>query len=523
MSMQAKFQHAGVAGNGMILIEHRGETLEFSGSVYGQAFKKGTYEPFQQINKYWSRIDIELQDKIFDLYRQAKIVFNETFNVNPLILQLRPIVNEIIDLHDTEDFERWTRYHAGIWIPEDLDAEYKFSHEKPGSREQTYLITDYWELVYMVIKLRSIAPIWGEFAEITKKESGPTFRDLNAYFTISKSSIAESPAMQRLNHYVAKNVKQDDINIRASIDGIGSDVFQTNLVANILVRFLVIASFTRQPSDTHLVQIIHKTLRNRLSQNESHQNAILEKINPNEDDSSEDSSSRAEKYKNKPLVPPGEFTAIEKWTEYYREIAARLLLKNELSEEEIAELDRAMEAADAMSSHTLEECQIRIIQWVVSPIVSARSMWDINKSSILRLAGIAQFVLWNTDFKDLAGIPTARSMNAEGYGSYSSESRAHITKDKIDKLNELYPYYRRHPTKKAVKPNNDAVNEIMDLAQQLSDHTWFLNMAEEQIAELRGSAANKTHRVGYDIRNRLADYAIYMQLRNAQFISLYTF
>jgi hypothetical protein len=249
----------------------------------------------------------------------------------------------------------------------------------------------------------------------------------------------------------------------------------------------------------------------------------LEKINPNEDDSSEDSSSRAEKYKNKPLVPPGEFTAIEKWTEYYREIAARLLLKNELEDREIEELDKALDASEAMSSHTLEECQIRVIQWVVSPIVSPRAMWDINKSSILRLAAIAQFVLWNTGFKDLAGIPTARSMNAEGYGSYSSESRAHITKDKVDKLNELYPYYRRHPTKKTLKPNNDAVNEIMELAQALSDHTWFLNMAEEQIAELRGSAANKTHRVGYDIRNRLADYAIYVQQRNAEYISLYTF
>lgn len=521
--MQAKFQHAGVAGNGLILIEHRGETLEFSGSVYGQAFKKGTYDPFQQINKYWSRIDLEFQDKIFDLFLQAKSVFNETFNVNPLILQLRPIVNELIALHDTEEFERWTRYHAGIWIPEDLDAEYKYSHEKPGSREQTYLVADYWELVFMVIKLRVIAPIWGEFTEITKKESGPTFRDLNTYFTISTSSIVESLAMQRLNHYVMKNVKQDDINIRSSIEGIGSDVYQTNLIANILVRFLVIASFTRQPSDTHLVQIIHKTLRNRLSQNESHQNAILEKINPNEDDSSEDSSSRAEKYKNKPLVPPGEFTAIEKWTEYYQAIAARLLLKNELSEQEIVDLDSAMQASDAMSGHPLEECQIRIVQWVVGPIVSSRSMWDINKSSILRLAGVAQFILWNSGFKDLAGLPTARSMNAEGYGSYSSESRAHIPKDKIDRLNELYPFYRRHPTKKTVKPNNDAANEIMELAQALSDHTWFSNMAEEQIAELRGSAANKTFRVGYDIRIRLADLAIHVQMRNKEFLSLYSF
>lgn len=521
--MLAKFIHSGVAGYSSIHITHAGQTLEFSGAIYQPAFKKGTYEPFQQLNKYWERIDPEMQDKIFGLYLEAKNIFNSTFEVNPLIMQLRPIIHEILKIHDTEDFERWIRYHADIWIPSELDVEYKYTHEKPSSREQTYLVSDYWELVFMVMNLRVLAPIWGEFVEITKKESGASFRDLNTYYLISKAPIVTGPAMTRLNHYVARNVKQDDINIRSSIDGIGSDIFQTNLVANILVRFLIISSLTREPSDTHLVQIIHKTLRNRLSQNDSHQNAILEKLNPSEDSDSEDSSSRAEKYKNKPLVPPGEFTSIEKFTEYSELITSRLLLKNTLDHTESVKLLESIQDAEAMRTHALEEGQIHLIQWVVSPIVSARSKWDINKSSILRLAGIAQFVLWNTGFKDLACIPTARSMNAEGYGSYGSESRAHIPKDLIDKLNELYPFYRRHPTKKVAKPNNDAVNEIMELAQTLSDHTWFLNMGEDLIADFRGSAANKTYRVGYDIRIRLAEYAIYMQQRNREFISLYNF
>jgi hypothetical protein len=521
--MQATYSHAGVAGINKIYIEHRGERLEFDGSVFQSAFKNGSYEPFTQINKYWKRLDMEMQDRIFDLYLQAKNVFNDTFQVNALILHLRPIANELLDIHNTEEMDRWTRYHGGIWIPEELDVEYKFSHERPGSREQTYLVSDYWELVYMVMKLRTIAPIWGEFCEATKKESGAVFRDLNAYYVISKSSMEESPAMERLRHYVAKNTKQDDIDIRSSINGIGSDAFQTNLLAHILIRQLVLASLTRDPSNIHLVQIVHKTLRNRLSQNESHQNAILEKLNPGEDDISEDSSSRAEKYKNKPPVPPGDFTAIEKYTEYVYEIAARLMLKNQLTEEEIVQLDECLANAEEMASHPFEECQIHLIRWVVSPLISPRSLWDINKSSTLRLAGISQFVLWKNDFKDLALLVTARSMNAEGYGSFSAQSRSHIPKDLVDRINELYPYYRRHPTKKTANPNNEVIEEIKKLSDELSNHTWFLNIADDKIAELRGSAANKTYRVGYDIRPRLANYVIHVQERNKHFISLYTF
>ena len=521
--MKAILENSNDSGISAVYVEHRGQRLEFNAAVYQQAFKKGSYDPFLQINNYWDRQETEFKDKLFELFLETKNIFNNIYQVNDLILQLRPVVAQMLDMHDNEELERWTRFHGRVWIPEDLDVEYKDDVVRPGSREQTYLVSDYWELVFMVMKLRVIAPIWGEFVEVTKKESGPIFRDLNTYYLISKTHIEKSPAMQRLNRYVAKNVKQDDIDIRSSINGIGSDSFQANLIANILVRFLVIASLTREPSDTHLVQIVHKTLRNRLSQNESHQNAILEKLNPGEDDLSEDSSSRAEKYKNKPLVPPGEFTAIEKSTEYTHEIAARILTVNELTAEQSKALDVALADAQSMGSTAFEECQIHLMQWAISPIITARALWDINRSSILRLAGITQFYLWQIGYKDLAGLVTARSLTAEGVMQYSSESRAHIPKDLIDQLNELYPFYRRHPTKKALKPNNEAINEIMQLSQDLSDHTWFLNMADHQIAELKGSAANKTHRVGYDIRIRLSELAIFLQKRNEEFISLYSF
>lgn len=519
--MQAKFINAGVAGDSNINVIHNGETLEFSGSVYQGVFRNGTYEPFAQINKYWERLDVETLDRIFELYIEAKEIFNTTYQVTPLIHQLRPIVEELIALHDNESMERWTRFHGGIWIPEDLSSEYKFSHERQGSREQTYLISDYWELVFMIMKMRCIIPIWGEFIERTKRESGPIFRYLNAYFLITKSQIEHSPAMERLNMYVAKNLKQQDgIDVRSSINGIGSETFRMNLIANIVILALVAAPLTRDPNNTHLVQFAHKALRNKLSQNDSHQNAVLPKDNPGEGGDDEDSSSRAERYKNKPLVAPGEITAVEKYTEYVNGIAARLLVKNELTLEECGELERIL---DNQPDIVLEECQIQLIRWVVSPIVSARALWDVNKSSVMRLAGIAQFVLWNTGFKDLAGLVTARSMNAEGLGAFGNESRAQIPKDLVEKINELFPYFRRHPTKKPAKPDNDAIREIMQLGDDLSDHTWFLNLTDAQIAELRGSAANKTYRLGYDTRVRLAELVIYNQQRNQNYISLYKF
>lgn len=518
--MQANFINAGVVGSSVIHVKHGKETLEFSGAVYQGAFRHHVFDPFAQVNVYWNRLNPELLDRIFGLFIEAKEILNTVPQVTALIRQLRPVVEEIISIHDTPEYEHWIRRHAGVWIPEDLKNEYVFNHERPGSREQTYLVPDYWDLAETLLKVRPLAPIFGEFVEVTKRESGPTFRDLNAYYLITKSSIMDSPAMVRLNGYVAKNVKKDADNTRSAINGIGSDLFQINMISIIFIRALMVASLTKEPTHTHLVQVIFRAMGNKQSQSDSHQNAVLPKVNPNDSDDGEDSSSHAEKYKNKAPIPPGEITALEKYTEYTHDIAARLLVKNSLDEVESEELTRILNTIPDLN---LEECQVQLIRWVTNPIIPPRAYWDINKSSVTRLACIAQFVLWNTGFKDLAGLVTARSINAEGVGSFGNESRAQIPKPLIEKLTKLFPFYRRHPTKKLANGDIDVVREICQLSDELSSHTWFLNLADTQLAETRGSASNKTYRLGYETRIRLSEYAIYSQERNAAYVTLYNF
>lgn len=518
--MRLTYHSAQSTGICYIAVEHNDEILEFSGSTYQGEVKNDPFDSFEQVNRYWERLDKAEQDRMFALLTEARKIFNEPNSTISFIHELRPIVEELITIHDTPSFERWVSLHSGIWVPDGLETVYDDNPMRPGSLDQTYLKGDYWQLAIMLMKMRIIAPIIGEFIEITKRDSGATFRELNAFYLITKHPIMQCDAMKKLERYVSKNHKKDGIDARSSINGIGSDNILHSLIAGIIINTLMMSRLTRGGKETDLVQLTFRSLRNKLSQNDNYKNAVLPKENPGENnDSDEDSSSRAEKYKNKAPIPPGEITALEKYTEFPHAIAARLLLKNELSEEESDALDRILENIPDID---MEECQIQLIRWVIHPIVSARAFWDINKAAVMRLACVAQFVLWNTGFKELAMLVTARSMNAEGYGSYGSVSREQIPKHIVERINELYPYYRRNP-KKAVKADNDAIREIIQLSDDLSNHTWFLNIHPEHIAEIRGSALNKTYRLGNDTRTRLANYVIYLQERNASFISLYTF
>ena len=521
--MQIEFAHANMQRSACMLVHHKDETVEFNGQAFVRIFKKGTFEPFIQLNKYWERLSKSDQDRIFSLYRQARLICADVTTVRGLIVALRPLVSELLEFHDTEQFDRFVRHQADIRVPADFDEEFKQDFRRARTREQTYVVGDYWDLVTMLAKLRTIAPIWGEFVEITRRDSG-NFVEMNAYYLIKNTVVDTCAAMTRLREYVAKTLKKDDYTARSAVEGIGSADFQTNHIANVLVRYICLANLVQEPGDMHLVQIIHKTLKNRISQNDSHQNKIQDKRPPkDEDGGSEDSSSIVEKYKYKPQVAPGTFVAIEKDTEYMDRIASRLLLKDSLSRAERSELKDSLESAKLVGAVAFENCQISMMQIVVSPIISARAHWDIEHSAIQRIAAITEFVLWNTGFKDLAGIATGRSLSGDHETNFGTESRSHIPKEITERLDELYPFQKKHPFKKSNKNTNDALVQIHALAGELSDYSWYLNLTDEKLKEIRGSAANKTYRVGHDIRVRLAQLVIHIQERNANYIPMFQF
>lgn len=524
--MDARLDHAGLVtgGTSTCYVTHdtgkgKPDSIDWSATAFQRVFRKGNFEPYTQLNAYWAQMDRRDQDHLFNLYLEAKDICNNVHDVMKLMLAIRPVIHEILKFHDTDGFDRWVRQHARIWIPDEMDQTYTQDYERPRSREQTYLVGDYWELVYMVMRLRTIAPVLGEFVEKTRRESGK-FTELNCGRLLTKSCVDVSPAMERLRAYVSKNLKETDYTARNAIEGFGSDDFQPNLIADILVRYLILANLTSEMNDTHLVQIVHKTLRNRLSGNENHQTQVLPKLNPRDESDSEDASSRAEKYKNRPQVAPGIFVAIEKDTEYMTKLASKLLDVDRISKEDRELLDSAHESAMKTIAIPLAPCQTRLIQIACNPIVSARAGWDINKAAVTRMAAIAQFVYWKAGFKDFAGIVTARSHdNGDDY-QFATESRSHIPKELQKRLDELYPYQKRHPLKKNFKAVNDAIEEIIVLSAGLSEYTWYLNLSDELTKEARGSSVNRTYRVGQDIRVRLAEMVIFIQERNQAFLKL---
>lgn len=114
---------------------------------------------FDCMNEYINGVmDQSQQKSLFNLYKRAHaIVENEIYrNYNEELLDLKPIVDRILTVIDTNKFIGFIRYSKHLVIPKDLEAA---ANKGDYPVETTITDKDYIELVMLAFIVRTVYPI----------------------------------------------------------------------------------------------------------------------------------------------------------------------------------------------------------------------------------------------------------------------------------------------------------------------------------------------------------------------------
>ena len=128
---------------------------------------------FDVLNNYLSYLDSleETKDNTTEIYDNLKIMLDVLLSsnddINILIQRLQAISVYIVEAINIDKLEYWVNNIADINLPI-LPVEYNQSI-CGGTRETTYLKTDYRDLVVLAIATRVFVPIWGELVDVIKK------------------------------------------------------------------------------------------------------------------------------------------------------------------------------------------------------------------------------------------------------------------------------------------------------------------------------------------------------------------
>ena len=269
-----------------IEVSHKGSSLFFVGSSFNRKpFEEN--DPFNVLNRFIQHIPENIQDRLFTIYVNIKRSLEDIWNKNDLINSLQNNVKELYDYFNFDQIREWVALN--INLPElemNFSSEYKTSMDDVGSRDQTYLRSDYVDLVTLSLLLRFMIPIWNEFIDRTKKEYGVNFKEYYAFRLLRNSNLYNNRAMEKLRVYISFPMKNNFNDTHMVLSGISTEDIPTWMLSLVVIRRLVVGKLENNDPSIHLITYIYKyVLRKSQSSKSTGSNVVKDKkIRKNEDD-----------------------------------------------------------------------------------------------------------------------------------------------------------------------------------------------------------------------------------------------
>jgi hypothetical protein len=494
-----------------VLITHGDEELVWNILSFDRS-SFNDFDMFSHINKYWESFSEEDQSKIFNIYKEIRLVFDEVWDRSKLTSELYVLVANLLDAHNLKDAQHWILYHSGVYFPPDLKIEYNNAVNNPGSREQTYLKEDYIKLVTLTLILRTMIPIWGEFICRTRQEAGTNFKEYYAFQLICKSQLAYSEAIEKLTTYIEFSIIPDKSKSASIIGGISTEDFPIWVLGLVLVRRLCLGDISGVNQKATLVTFIYKYITQKIKGNDNNfAGMVKDKIFDDSGSDGDSNISKLEGYKAKQEIPAGDIILLEYAMRDIYALADKLAPSMDK-----ALLTRALETTAVMNSNIIHDPQIVILQWVMKPLISPRGILYLSKNTIINLLALCQSVLIHRGHHAIAGLCTSIiNTNTNEIQISGVDSRARIPKELLEQLFIYYPFTKRVGGKvKTLKPLNQAIIAIDSVAEQFSEKDWLLTIDESLLPLVTEGNTNRRYVIQHNFKITLANLVIEIAKRN---------
>lgn len=500
-----------------VTIEHNGETLGFSVSVFGRVSFQKDFEVFDQINNYWADQPVEVQAKIFNLYKDIHMSYEDIQLYNDLTAFISDKITQLYEIISYQSVHDWMMFRGNLIVPTYLEDDYKASIDNNTSREKTYTKKDYVELMVLSLSLRCMVPLWGEYIANTRREKGTHFKEFYAFQLLNKTQLMKTQPMTKLMSYVENivgigNKFRPDNTLR----WIASDDFNYWLLAIVCVKKLSVCDIRGIDPDFNPISHLYKYIKQKVDCNDNNFEKLYKEKTFSEGAGDVESKlSSLEMYKIKTNISPGEIVELEYSLSDIYTSATKLT-----SLLDIDSFNKCLETSHILMNHRIQEPQLILLSWVFKPVISPRGLMYLSKPTIVRALGALEAVLWARGHEYLAIIASAYAKTSDRDMVVSPvDSKTRTSPELLEELQKYYPFTKPTNSK---KKNNHPVNStsliiesIDNLADQLTMYSWKSTAAESKLRKVFKSTSKRMP-IKPDIKNHITKLVI--ELGNRQYI-----
>lgn len=429
---------------------------------------------FNEINEYISGLDHNIQFQIFEVYKNIREIRDYSVGI-AFHIQQKDTIDEVTKLYKLLDVDRLRLFamRANIKYPPGLvrrDSEQALSLNV--NENINYYKEDYDGLVVMVLALRPMIPIWGEYIEIYKSAVGNRYREYSAFQLLSNSTFYTQDFVERVRRYIGEwratssGMARRELSADAAVlDGISSDSLTDYLLSIVLVRRISLTPIHATSEKDSIISNLYGYLKSKMDETANNFRTKKKYDDTVDVGDKNGDGSILDKYKISTKLTHGDIQFIKSYTSDPVKVAQEVDPTVDLFIlQECVDINRDINI-------TVDKHQRLITQWTLYSVFPPQGFFELNRKEVVNLISVAQALLTHWGFNELALIISASVDNATM--NAPTLTRAGITDDLLRELDEIYPY-RRSVSRQSEK-SNVAHEEIHKLSVELLSKTFLTN------------------------------------------------
>lgn len=458
---------------------------------------------FAEINQFMQKeLTEEQKDQLFSHYEKLEGIFSQTdpkdLNVDDLTRAITREVNGIYNVVKFDALREFIVTNPKIRLPQELRDDYVTEDKiTPTFRSLTYRLQEYIDLLAVALGLRLMIPVWGFYLPISAKAHGVNMKEFNSYQLIMNSKFFRCQAFDRLDRYVRTNLNDTTYDINSALNFMSSEEIPTYLLALAVIRKLAIAPISIERERDHLMKILYNYIDGRFDRmaTEFKQQVAEKKSSAGP---IEDNSSVWSMYKMKESITAGELVIIQLYVNDYHTCAEAI--DPNYSRER---LELCIQHIRTIEDFDPTRAQKGLAAWIMSTVIAGVVIDMFDMETLKNNMAIAQTILWEWGFRDLAIMLTARKDHS---AIIQELSKAKVTAENREILDVINPYLLPDPKKDdQLFVANSAQRGIEEIIKEFMRADWFIDCPKQLAIEHDRADLSEYVDIMPSVRNRLVE------------------
>jgi hypothetical protein len=460
-----------------------------------------TDDLFITINKYFSKIDFETNQAIFDIFDRFHTLKSTNVDfTNPAIIEaLEMDVMTLVDLIDLERFKNWLQWNNNdISFPLNIKEEFIFDPDLSVTREKTYTKKEYQDLVANILVIRMVVPVLTEYYNQINDTVKYSF--YRVFLLTIRSKIYNSEEMEKLRTYIIEI--QTSLNIQGTgkmdqyilLKGLSTDDINEFILADIIFTKLLFMDFLNNKSN--IVSFIFQTIKYKTNSPATDADTIRSrtlKSDPKKED-----QSYFEDYRKTSDVTLGTIAEIQHFLDNTQLIVSELKLASYYS---LAEYTEELNYSFRLSKQKVTKIQIILLGWFMHKYINPRALFYIENKKVIELLTLANVVLWNAGHRFVALLLTSNIDDSSNY--INSTVKYSFNKTDIAKLKTDYGM-------SISETKNILESSILEVVKEISAYIWTPNTTIEKRNAHNDANSIRNLNIPNNLISQLCDFIVFV-------------